>query len=123
MNELANIEKNWQLSSESIEWAEKALKINPNNDIALFNKAWALTDLGKPKEALKYSERALKINLRNEYAWYNKAWSYYLLGKREKAIECCDKALEISPGNRIIEHGKETFLKNQMPEHLQKFKR
>jgi hypothetical protein len=46
-----------------------------------------------------------------------------LLGKREKAIECCDKALAISPTNQIIEHGKETFLKNEIPEHLRKFKK
>lgn len=123
LNELANTEKNWQLSSEAIKCADEALKINANNDTALFNKSWALIDLGKPEEALRYAKKALEINPRNEYAWYNKAWAYYLLGKREKAIECCNKALQISPENRIIKQGKEAFLKNEMPEHLQKFKK
>lgn len=123
LNKLANSEKNWELSLEAIKCADEALKINPNNDTALYNKSWALFDLGKPEEALKNSEKALKVNPTNEYAWYNKAWAYYLLGKREKAIEYCNKALAISPGNKIIEHGKETFLKNKMPEHLQKFEK
>lgn len=123
LNELANKEKNWQLSLQAVECADEALKINPNNDTALFNKSWALIDLGKPREALQHAEKALRINPINEYAWYNKAWANYLLGKREKAIECCNKALKISPRNRIIEHGKEIFLKNEMPEHLQKFKK
>lgn len=41
LNELANTEKDWQLSSQAIECADEALKINPNNDTALFNKSWA----------------------------------------------------------------------------------
>jgi len=123
LNELANKERNWQLSLEAIKCADQALEINPNNDTALFNKSWSLIDMGKPREALEYAEKALRINPKNEYAWYNKAWAYYLLGKREKTIECCDKALKISPRNRIIEHGKKIFLENEMPEHLQKFKK
>ena len=123
LNELANTEKNWQLSSQAIECADEAIKINPNNDTALFNKSWALIDLGRPEEAVQYAGKAIEINPGNEYAWYNKAWAYYLLGKREKAIEYCNNALEISPRNRIIQRGKETFMKNQMPEHLQRFKK
>jgi tetratricopeptide (TPR) repeat protein len=108
---------------QAIKCSDEALKINPRNDIALFNKSWSLIDLGKPREALQYAEKALRVNPRNEYAWYNKAWAHYLLGNRERAIECCNKALEISPGNRIIEHGKEAFLRNRVPEHLRKFKK
>jgi tetratricopeptide (TPR) repeat protein len=52
----------------------------------LFNKAWALIDLGKPREALKYSEKAIKVNPRNEYAWYNKAWSHYLMGNVRRQL-------------------------------------
>lgn len=73
LNELANKEKNWQLSLQAIKCADEALKINPNNDTTLFNKSWALIDLGKPREALQHAEKALRINPTNEYAWYNKA--------------------------------------------------
>lgn len=30
--------------------------------------------------------------------------------------------IEISPRNRIIQHGKETFIENEMPKHLEKLR-
>ena len=38
---------------EALECSNKALKLDPNNDLILNNKAWALSNLRKNEEALE----------------------------------------------------------------------
>mgnify|MGYP000135471924 CR=1 FL=1 len=73
LNQLASDTRNWNYTLEAFKSADKVLQINPCNEIALFNKAWSLVDLGEPRMALRYADKALEVNPRNVYAWYNKA--------------------------------------------------
>jgi len=50
---------------ESIECYDEVLGIDPDNDIALYNKACFLAELGDIKEALKCLEKAIKMNKRS----------------------------------------------------------
>ena len=50
---------------EAIEWYDKALKIDPNNILALNNKGLALSNLGKYQEAIEWYDKALKIDPNN----------------------------------------------------------
>lgn len=124
LNQLAKDTKNWDYSIEALKYAERAIEINPHNETALFNKAWSLIDLGKPREALEYAKRALKVAPRNVYAWYNKAWAHFLLDEAEKALECCNRIIEIDLNFADWAKELKNRIKNrEIPEHLAKFRK
>jgi tetratricopeptide (TPR) repeat protein len=120
LNKLANTLREWQYSGHALNYAEKALALNPNDDLALISKGWALIDLGRAGEALKPLEQATRLDPRNEYAWYNLAWVQYLTGNAAASTESLKKALAINPGNSIIKRGKEMMEKGELPQHLRK---
>ena len=118
LNKLANATNDWKYSKSAIESSDKALALNPVNDIALTSKGWALIDLGKADEALPYLIRATTANSRNEYAWYNLAWAQYLTGSFSESSTSIAKALELSPNNAIIRRGKQNMKSGKLPTHL-----
>lgn len=124
LNQLASDTKNWDNTIKALKCAEKALQINPNNETALFNKAWSLLDLGKPREALEYVDKALEVNPNNVYAWYNKAWAHHMLHQIEEALTCCDKMIEIRPEfTKRAQEMKNRITNREFPEHLAKFRK
>jgi hypothetical protein len=120
LNKLANLHKLWKYTQLALEFAERALLLNPNDDIALTSKGWALIDLGRANEALAVLNRATRVNPSNEYAWYNLAWAQYLSGNPLASTESIRRALSISPNDPILRRGKEMMEKGQLPEHLKK---
>lgn len=120
LNKLANNLKAWYYSEHALESAERALALNPANDLALTSKGWALIDLGRAKEALPILQQATRVNPKNEYSWYNLAWAQYLTGNAAASTEAIKRALNISPGNPIIKRGKEMMENGDVPEHLKK---
>ena len=120
LNKLANSLHEWKYTENALEQADRALALNPDDDIALTSKGWALIDLGKSQEAIFALERAAKVNPKNEYAWYNLAWAQYLTGDPAASTGSIKKALQINPGNVIIKHGKEMMEQGAIPSHLRK---
>ena len=120
LNKLANLHREWKYSNHALESAERALALNPHDDIALTSKGWALIDLGGAKEALPALQQATRVNPNNEYAWYNLAWAQYLTGNAAASTEAIKRALQIDPGNPIIRRGKEMMEKGEVPDHLKK---
>lgn len=120
LNKLANTVRDWKYSGYALEMADRALTLNPDDDIALTSKGWALIDLGRAPEALAPLRRATAANPRNEYAWYNLAWAQYLTGNAIQSTESLKRALEINPGNAIIKQGKKMMEEGKLPEHLSK---
>jgi hypothetical protein len=118
LNKLANANKDWKYSEQALDYAERSLLLNPEDDIALTSKGWSLIDLGRPEEALKPLEHATRLSSRNEYAWYNLAWAQYLTESPTAAKESITKALEINPGNPIIRRGREMMEKGEIPSQL-----
>lgn len=118
LNKLANARKDWKYSKNAIALADKALALNPTNDIALTSMGWALIDLRQPAEATSYLIRATKANPRNEYAWYNLAWAQYLTVNVAESSASVKRALELSPHNSIIMRGKQMMETGQLPTHL-----
>lgn len=119
-NKLANLIKDWEYSRSALSAAEKALELNPLNDIALTSKGWALIDLGRASESIPYLIRATTANPRNEYAWFNLAWAQYLTGNFTESSASITKALELSPNNAIIQRGKQLMKSGNLPTHLSK---
>jgi tetratricopeptide (TPR) repeat protein len=118
LNKLANSRKEWNYSQLAFKFAERALALNPDDDIALTSKGWALIDLGKAGEAVHVLERATGINANNEFAWYNLAWAQYLSGNAAASSLSMNKALAINPNNPILTRGKEMMASGQIPRHL-----
>jgi tetratricopeptide (TPR) repeat protein len=120
LNKLANELREWKYSEHALENANRALALNPDDDIALTSKGWALIDLGRAHEAISPLERAVKVNPVNEYAWFNLAWAQYLTGKAAASTGSIKRALQINPGNAIIRRGKEMMENGAIPSHLKK---
>jgi tetratricopeptide (TPR) repeat protein len=120
LNKLANSRKEWKYSQLGFECAERALALNPVDDIALTSKGWALIDLGRAGEAVQVLDQATKINPNNEYAWYNLAWAQYLSGNPQAASHSMDRALAINPNNPILRRGKGMMAEGRVPPHLKK---
>jgi len=118
LNKLANIHREWKYSQQALEYADRALALNPNDDLALTSKGWALIDLGRANEALPFLQEAVRANPNSEYSWYNLAWAQYLTGDAVASTESIARALRISPGNPIIKRGKEMMEKGEVPKHL-----
>lgn len=118
LNKLANSRKDWTYTRHALDSAERALAVDPANDIGLVSKGWALIDLGRAQEALSPLQNATKTNPRNEHAWYNLAWAQYLTGDAVGSRQSIQKALQVSPGNSIIRQGKEMMEKGEVPDHL-----
>jgi len=122
LNKLANLHKEWSYSQLALEFAERALSLNPDDDIALTSKGWALIDLGRANEALAVLNQATRLDPNSEYAWYNLAWAQYLSGNPLASTESIRKALGINPNNPILRSGKEMMERGHLPEHLKKRK-
>ena len=120
LNKLANLRKEWKYSWVGLENAERALALNPYDDIALTSKGWALIDLGKTDEAEVVLEQATRTNSSNEYAWYNLAWAQYLSGKALESSHSMERALAINPNNPILRRGKKMMASGEVPEHLKR---
>ena len=120
LNKLANLHKEWNYSQLALEFAERALSLNPNDDIALTSIGWALIDLGRANEAVPTLNQATSVNPNNEYAWYNLAWAQYLSGNPLASTDSIRRALGINPNNPILRRGKQMMEEGQVPEHLKK---
>jgi tetratricopeptide (TPR) repeat protein len=120
LNKLANSRGEWKYSELALENADKALALNPEDDMALTSKGWALIDLGRAQDAITALEQATKLNPGNEYAWYNLAWAQYLTGNPTASKGSIERALQISPGNAIIRHGRDMMKEGVIPKHLKK---
>jgi len=120
LNKLANSRGEWKYSELALENANKAVALNPDDDIALTSKGWALIDLGRAQEALTALQQATKLNPDNEYAWYNLAWAQYLTGDPTASTGSIKRALQISPGNSIIKRGRDMMKEGIIPKHLKK---
>jgi Flp pilus assembly protein TadD len=85
---------------EAIAPLDRALALNPGNEVGWINKGTALARLGRLRDALKCYNSAIKVNPQYEVAWNNKANALARLGKSELALACYEKALEIDPAYR-----------------------
>ncbi|MFQ6107358.1 MAG: tetratricopeptide repeat protein [Thermoplasmata archaeon] len=80
---------------EAIECIDNALKLSPDNEVALVNKGTALSRLGRHREALKCYNEAIRVNPNYEVAWNNKGNALTRLKRYEEAIRCYDRAIQL----------------------------
>jgi tetratricopeptide (TPR) repeat protein len=76
---------------------DQALKIQPDNGSAWYNRSNSLYELGRYEEAIASYDQALKIKSDDDSAWYNRGNALDELGRYEEAIASYDQALKIKP--------------------------
>lgn len=75
-----------------------AVKLNPNNSKAWYNKGMSLVSLDESKvEALRCFEKAIEINPLDPEAWNNKGAVLAMLGEDGNALTCYERAIELKP--------------------------
>jgi len=81
----------------AVDLYSRALKLNPEDEEAHFNLAYAYTRLGRTNDAIKHYEDALKIFPDYTEAYNNLGNIYLAQKKYDQAIEKFSAALKISP--------------------------
>ena len=81
---------------EALALFEKALNINPNNDMAWGDKALILDKVGNTADALLSFSKAISINPNNSVTWLNKGLTLLRMRKFNESIECFDTALKLN---------------------------
>ena len=104
------------LSAERYEDAvascDKALELNPDDDLAYFFQGNALYYLSRYDDAIASYDKALEIKPDHYQALYKRGNALYNLGRYSEAIASYDKALEIKPDNRVAWNNRGVALGN-----------
>ncbi len=87
---------------EALKYYDEALKAQPNNIRALFNKGVMLHMIGKPGEAVQYYDKYLEINPYDPEAWSNKGMALRRMGKVQEAIRAYEKGIELNPDDATL---------------------
>lgn len=103
LSNLAWIHRKLGNYKKAIEYADKAIAINNDNDQAWFNKGFSFEQLNKDKKSIKCYERCIELKPENADTWNNMGWSYHKLMQNTKAIACYEKALQINPSHKIAQ--------------------
>ena len=69
------------------ELVSRVLALDPNSAFAHQEKAWVLTDQGRPEEAMSEAERALSLDPTMADSYANLGEASMALGRFEKALE------------------------------------
>jgi tetratricopeptide (TPR) repeat protein len=83
--------------NEAIRCYNKALEINPQNEIVWSRKGHVLSKLQRSNEAIKCFSKALQINPEDKTVWSNLGHALSDLRRYSEAVECYTKALSIDP--------------------------
>jgi tetratricopeptide (TPR) repeat protein/CHAT domain-containing protein len=91
---------------------EKALEIDPKNDLAWNGLGATLGDLGRNSEAIAAYDKALEIDPKNDLAWNGLGATLNDFGRYSEAIAAYETALEINPKYHLAWNGLGNALKD-----------
>jgi predicted TPR repeat methyltransferase len=76
---------------------ERALELNPKNEVTWIHKAMWMSDKGRFDEALSCCDQAVSINPGSIDAHYNRACALMKMKRLEEALSAFDRTLAIKP--------------------------
>jgi len=82
---------------EAMACINRALRINPRNEITWNSRGNALVKLNQYYKGMRCFDEALGINPRYEVAWNNKGNLYARLRRYDEAVKCYNRAIELEP--------------------------
>ncbi len=106
MHSIATICRNLGHYEKTIEYSEMELKLKPESVMALFNKAYALDMLDRPKESINAVQKILKCSPDNLDALEFISQIYLRSGDHENAIKYNNLAMKMAPNNPAEIHAK-----------------
>ena len=95
---------------ESIWWYDEAIKLNPTNIGALYNKASVMVKLRNNDTALSLYDKVLSLEPNHLGALYNKANLLAKMDKHLEAISFYEKVVQIDPTHIPALHNKRLSL-------------
>ncbi len=101
-HETAEIYSKAEMHEEAVVCYDRAIELNPLDDVAWFRKGFTLFLLDKNADELKCYNKALEINPKNIDALENKGAHLLRLNRDQEAMECFDEALKITQRNVCI---------------------
>lgn len=115
------------LHEKALEFYDKSLSINPNNEYSLNNKGYTLNLLDRYLEAIPYFDKAIEINGSHAYAYNNRGLAKIKSGNVLEGLKDIDKSIELDKDNSYnyrnlgiyhfdigeIEKARELFLKSK----------
>ena len=82
--------------NEALESFDKALGVDPQNDLAWGDRGLILDKIGRTEEALASFSKAILINPNNAITWHNKGLVLLQTRKLEESISCFERAIDIN---------------------------
>ncbi|HHV23746.1 MAG: tetratricopeptide repeat protein [Methanosarcina sp.] len=79
---------------------QKAIELNPDDDVTWHNIGYVLDDLGRKEEALKAYQKTIELKPDNNVTWNNIGKVLDDLGRKEEALKAYQKAIELKPNDQ-----------------------
>ena len=76
---------------------DQALKLQPDDHLAWFNRGFSLWKLDRYEEAVASFDQALKLQPNDPKAWYNRGVNLNNLDRDKEAVASYDRALKLQP--------------------------
>jgi tetratricopeptide (TPR) repeat protein len=95
------------LYKQAIDCYERALKENPGDAYACYNKGLAHYELSNYSEAIRAYDEALRIDHKFFQALTNKGFALNKLFRYEEAIKCFDEAMKSHPSDNRAQKGRD----------------
>ncbi|MGH9821976.1 MAG: tetratricopeptide repeat protein [Blastocatellia bacterium] len=86
-------------NEEAIDCYDRALQMNPHDELTLYNKGNSLAALGRFDEAIESYDRAIGISPLYEDAWHNKGAALWHLARFREALPCFEEAQRLGHPN------------------------
>jgi tetratricopeptide (TPR) repeat protein len=88
--------------NDALRVLEPILNQDPGNSIALREKAYAISNLGRYRESLQWYNDALRIDPSDPVAWIQKGYALSKMDKNRDAIYCYDAAIKLDPDGAVV---------------------
>jgi len=109
--------------SDALKLLEQVLKRDPENPVALREKAYAVSNLGMYKESLHWFNESIRRNPDDPVTWIQKGYALSKIGKNSDAVYCYDAAIKLDPEGAVVWRNRGFSLRKlkKYPEALQSY--
>ena len=88
--------------TESIEDYSEAIRLDPDDANAYYNRGWDYDELGEYEKAIEDYSQVIRLDPNATDAYNNRGNIYYSLGEYEKALQDYDEAIRLDPDNEMF---------------------
>ena len=88
-----------QYRAPTIQDYDEAIRLNPGNPVAYYNRAVAHTNIGKFDRAIQDYDEAIRLNPKYTTAFHGRAVAYANKEQYRRAIEDYDQTLRLDQNN------------------------